>query len=58
MFRIDMKHLAEPSLPLQDFSKALTQLAEVLLDETVRACLAKLKKEYGTPRTSPPRFGW
>ena len=50
MFRIDMKHLAEPDLPLENFSTALTELAEVVLSDTVRACSATLSRQYGTPR--------
>ncbi|HRI39229.1 MAG TPA: hypothetical protein PLO50_11780, partial [Nitrospira sp.] len=32
MFRIDMKHIVEPDTALPDFSAALTQLAEAILD--------------------------
>ena len=42
MFRIDMKHLAEPDAPLELFSAALTDLAAVVLSEAIRACSAKL----------------
>ena len=50
LFRIDMKHLAEPSTSLPDFSLALTELAEVIMERSVADCQAKLAKEYGIPR--------
>ena len=50
LFRIDMKHIVEPSTSLTDFSLALTQLAEVILERSLKDCHAKLKKEYGEPR--------
>ncbi len=50
MFRIDMKHLTDTRAPIQEFSTALTELAEVVLGETVRISLAKLSRQYGAPR--------
>ena len=50
LFRIDMKHIVEPGTGLADFSLALTQLAEVILDRSLRDCQAKLSREYGEPR--------
>jgi len=50
LFRIDIKHLLEPSLSLVDFSQALTDLAEVVIEETEALCRADLVKRYGTPR--------
>ena len=50
MFRIDMKHIVEPDTALPDFSAALTQLAEAILDRSLRDCQAKLNKLYGPPR--------
>ncbi len=50
MFRIDMKHLADPSSSLRDFSRALTELAEIVLEETVRAVQRTLSRQFGSPR--------
>ncbi len=50
LFRIDMKHIVEPGTSLPDFSAALTQLAEVIVDRSLTDCQAKLNKLYGPPR--------
>lgn len=50
LFRIDMKHIVEPGTSLADFSLALTELAEVIVDRSLRDCEAKLNKQYGEPR--------
>jgi glutamate-ammonia-ligase adenylyltransferase len=50
LFRIDMKHIVEPGSALPDFSAALTQLAEVIVDRSLKDCQAKLNKLYGPPR--------
>ncbi len=50
LFRIDMKHLAEPSTSLGEFSQALTELAEVVLDHTVHACSQTLSQQCGPPK--------
>ncbi len=50
MFRIDMKHLLDPTTTLPEFSRALTELAEVVLEETSRGCRAKLSRTHGRPR--------
>ncbi|MBH0198549.1 MAG: hypothetical protein HP497_03900 [Nitrospira sp.] len=50
MFRIDMKHIVEPGTALADFSAALTQLADVIVDRSLKDCQAKLNKLYGPPR--------
>ncbi|HEU4683172.1 MAG TPA: hypothetical protein VFS39_01540 [Nitrospira sp.] len=50
LFRIDMTHIVEPGTSLADFSLALTQLAEVILDRSLKDCQAALKKRYGEPR--------
>jgi len=50
LFRIDMKHIVEPSTALPDFSAALTQLAEIIVDRSLKDCQAKLNKLYGPPR--------
>ena len=50
LFRIDMKHIVEPDTALPDFSAALTQLAEVILDRSLKDCQAKLNTVHGPPR--------
>ncbi|MEO8341129.1 MAG: hypothetical protein ABI604_15700, partial [Nitrospirota bacterium] len=50
MFRIDIKHIVEPSSNFPDFSLALTELAEVIMEQSVVDCSAKLEKSYGRPR--------
>ena len=49
LFRIDMKHIVEPSSNLPEFSLALTELAEVIMERSVADCRAKLEKTYGKP---------
>ena len=50
MFRIDMKHLLDPNSMLVDFSRGLSDLAEVVLDQAIRDCQAKLSHPYGAAR--------
>lgn len=50
LFRIDMKHLLDRTTTLSDFSLALTNLAETILDQAVRDCSASLVRAHGTPR--------
>ncbi len=50
MFRIDIKHIVEPSENFPDFSLALTELAEVIMEQSIADCSAKLEKSYGRPR--------
>jgi len=50
LFRIDIKHIVEPGTALPDFSAALTQLAEAIVDRSLKDCQAKLNKLYGPPR--------
>ena len=52
MFRIDIKHIVEPSTNFPDFSLALTELAEVIMERSLADCTAKLEKSYGVPRLS------
>jgi glutamate-ammonia-ligase adenylyltransferase len=49
LFRIDMKHMMDSS-SLADFSQALTELAEVIVQRSLVDCQAKLEKLYGAPR--------
>jgi glutamate-ammonia-ligase adenylyltransferase len=55
LFRIDMKHLLEPPRTLTDFSQALTDLAEVVIEETYALCGADLVKRHGAPRLEDGR---
>lgn len=50
LFRIDMKHIVEPETALPDFSLAISQLAEVILERSLKDCQAKLHTLYGAPR--------
>jgi [glutamine synthetase] adenylyltransferase / [glutamine synthetase]-adenylyl-L-tyrosine phosphorylase len=49
VFLIDVKHLLDPQVTLMDFSQALTDLAEVALDEAARICFERLVEEHGEP---------
>ena len=50
LFRIDMKHILEPATSLPDFSLAISELAEVIVERSFIDCQAKLTKLYGAPR--------
>ncbi len=52
LFRIDMKHIVEPATGLADFSLALTELAELIVERSLKDCQAKMKKLYGAPQLS------
>jgi len=59
VFLIDVKHLLDPQVTLMDFSHALTDLAEVALDEAARICYESLAELHGEPARadgSPARF--
>jgi [glutamine synthetase] adenylyltransferase / [glutamine synthetase]-adenylyl-L-tyrosine phosphorylase len=49
VFLIDVKHLLDPQVTLMDFSQALTDLAEVALDEAARICYDRLVELHGEP---------
>ncbi|MGH9841083.1 MAG: hypothetical protein ACREEM_20195, partial [Blastocatellia bacterium] len=49
VFLIDVKHLLDPRVTLMDFSQALTDLAEVVLDETAAICYERLVGQSGEP---------
>src|SRR5262249_5153505 len=49
VFLIDVKHLLDPQVTLIDFSQALTDLAEVALDEAARICYDRLVEQHGEP---------
>ena len=42
LFRIDMKHIVEPATSLPDFSLAISELAEVIVERSLIDCQAKL----------------
>jgi glutamate-ammonia-ligase adenylyltransferase len=50
LFRIDMKHLLDKTTTLPHFSRALTNLAEAILEQAVRDCSAALARTHGSPR--------
>jgi [glutamine synthetase] adenylyltransferase / [glutamine synthetase]-adenylyl-L-tyrosine phosphorylase len=59
VFLIDVKHLLDPQVTLEDFSQALTDLAEVALDEAAGVCYERLVESHGEPAQadgSPSRF--
>ncbi len=45
-----MKHLLDPKTTLPDFSHALTNLAEAILEQAVRDGSASLARTHGAPR--------
>ena len=47
VFLIDVRHLLEPQVTLVDFSLALTELAEVVIDEAVMICYEHLGERHG-----------
>ncbi len=49
VFLIDVKHLLDPRVTLMDFSQALTDLAEVTLDEAAGICFDSLVERHGEP---------
>ncbi len=50
LFRIDMTHLLNTTSSLADFSRALTMLAEIIIARSLKDCMAKLGRVYGSPR--------
>ncbi len=52
LFRIDMKHLLGSPNDLVVFSRAVTDLADVILEEAYEVCHRYLKKQYGRPLLS------
>lgn len=50
LFRIDLKHLLAPKRDLAAFSLALTELAEVVLEEVYRIGFNELTVRFGIPR--------
>ncbi len=52
VFLIDVRQLLDPKVTLMDFSQALTDLAEVTLDEALRVCYERLVEQHGEPTQS------
>ena len=50
MFRIDMRHIMKYTSRFNQFSRELTELAEVVVDAAFRLCLSELRDVYGEPR--------
>ncbi len=50
VFLIDVKHLLEPHGTLTDFSEALTDLAEVVIDEAAKICYQRMIETKGELR--------
>ncbi len=50
LFRIDMKHLLDHKTALPGFSRALTNLAETIVDQAIADCAASLARRHGAPR--------
>jgi glutamate-ammonia-ligase adenylyltransferase len=51
LFHIDMTHLLDAASTLPDFSLALTNLAEVVVEQAYRDSLALMVRAHGWPRT-------
>lgn len=59
MFRIDMRHILNKIDSFTEFSRELTDLAEVVIEAAYRICHSDLSKRYGRPfceDDSPCRF--
>ena len=55
LFRIDMKHLLDTGTTLPTFSRALTELADAVMDQTVTDCRTILTRKHGVPRLADGR---
>jgi [glutamine synthetase] adenylyltransferase / [glutamine synthetase]-adenylyl-L-tyrosine phosphorylase len=55
LFRIDMRHLMDPRQQLEPFALALTELAEVILQETLLLCQKRLARTFDTPQAENGR---
>ena len=47
---VDMKHLLDPEVGLERFSRALTDLAEAVIEEALALADARLAESHGRPR--------
>ena len=50
MFRIDMRHILGLITEFGQFSRELTDVAEVVVAATLQSCITKLAGKYGSPR--------
>jgi glutamate-ammonia-ligase adenylyltransferase len=50
MLLVDMKHLLDPDVSLLEFSAALSDLADAVLESAVALCYSPLAAEHGEPR--------
>lgn len=50
LFRIDMIHLVDPATSLPEFSRALTELGEIVLTQALSDSEATLEAAHGSPR--------
>jgi glutamate-ammonia-ligase adenylyltransferase len=57
VFLIDAAHVVQRDAALTDFSFALTDLGEVVLEQTARICFAEVAKRNGEPRRSNGAVG-
>ena len=49
LFLIDVRHLLQPDATLLHFSRALTDLAEIVIEEAARSGSAHLSEKFGPP---------
>ena len=52
---VDMKHLLDPALTLERFSRALGDLADAVVEEALALCHAELVERHGHPRDGAGR---
>jgi glutamate-ammonia-ligase adenylyltransferase len=50
MFRIDMRHIMKYTSRFGQFSRELTDLAEMVVDAAFRLCEAEMRNSYGEPQ--------
>ena len=55
MLLADMRHLLDPRVDLVAFSAAITDLAEVVVESALRACLDQVARTHGWPRDESGR---
>jgi glutamate-ammonia-ligase adenylyltransferase len=56
MLVADMKHLLDPEFTIDEFSAALTDLADAVLEEAISLCHGRLAGEHGEPRLADGRL--
>jgi glutamate-ammonia-ligase adenylyltransferase len=50
MLRTSAKRLLDPEVSIEDFSRALTDLAEAVIEKALRECTKRLAGQHGPPR--------